>query len=152
MMQENLKNVSNTIAEDIRKNGIMWVSSNAIPTDICDKNVWSNKYKEWNKLCTNSWNKYYLAKENPLTGDYIITTSSECSWITDHCVIASWIKDPLTNSYVSVKELNFYLSKDYVPKVTINIVMQPAVAKWVKLDLIKESKLIFQTTISERPF
>jgi hypothetical protein len=61
-------------------------------------------------------------------------------------------KWPLTNSFVSVKELNFYYSKDYIPKVTMNIVIQPAMKKWVKSNLIEESELIFQTTVSERPF
>lgn len=150
MMQENLKNVSSKIAEDVRKNWILWVSSSTI--DVCDFVVWSNNYKEWDELCIKWWNKYYLAKENPLSWEFLRVSSSDCSWIKDHCVIAKWINEPLTNSYVSVKEFNFYLSKDYIPKVTFNIVLQPSIKKWVKIDLIKESKLVFQTTISERPF
>ena len=150
MMQENLKNVSNKIAEDIRKDWILWVSSTAI--DICDFNVASNNYKVWDELCIKSWNKYYLAKENPLTWEYLRTTSLNCSQINDHCVIAKWINEPLTNSFVSIKDLDFYLSKDYIPKLTMNIVLQPSVRKGVKVELIEESKLIFQTTISERPF
>lgn len=150
MLQENLKNVSNTIAEDIRKNGIKWVSLSS--TDVCDFNVWSNNYKVWSKLCTKSLNNYYLAKENPATWEFIRTSSVNCSAIVDNCVIVKWLNLPLTNSYISIKELNFYLSKDNIPKVTINIVAQPSVKKWVKSELIKESKIIFQTTISERPF
>lgn len=150
MMQENLKNVSNTIAEDIRKNGIMWVSESS--NEDCNSIMDSNNYKNWDKLCIKWWNKYYLAKEDLLSWDYIRTDSLNCSAITDHCVIAKWINTPLTNSYVSIKELNFYLSNDFIPKLTMNIVLNPAAQKWVKSDLIKESKLIFQTTISERPF
>ena len=150
MMQENLKNVSNTIVEDIRKNWIIWVSSSVI--DTCDFTVWSNNYKSWDKLCTKPTTKYYLAKENNITWEYLRVTSLECSWIDDHCVIAKWVNEPLTNSYVSVKSLDFHLSVDYIPKVTINIVMQPATRKWVKADLIKSSTISFQTTVSERPF
>jgi len=150
MMQENLKNVSNQIAEDIRKEAILWVSSSKI--DACNFSVWSNNYKQWDKLCIIWWNNYYLAKKNSINWEYLRVSSDDCSWIKDHCVIAKWIKEPLTNSYVSVKELNFYLSKDYIPKVTMNIVLQPSIKKWVKQDLIKGSKLIFQTTVSERPF
>ena len=95
---------------------------------------------------------FYLAKQNPTTWEYIRVDNSECEGIADRCVIAKSITEPLTNSYVSIKDLDFYLSKDYVPKLTMNIVLQPSVKKWVKVDLIKESKLIFQTTISERPF
>lgn len=150
MMQENLKNVSNKISEDIRKQGIEWVSSDKI--DACDFSVWSNNYKQGDKLCIKWWNIYYLAKQNPLSWEFLRVASSDCSWIEDHCVIAKWINEPLTNSYVSIKELSFYLSKDYIPKVTVNIVAQPSIKKWVKQELIKESKLIFQTTVSERPF
>ena len=150
MMQENLKNVSNTISEDIMKNWILWVSASSI--DDCNFNMGTNNYKYWDKLCTKSANKYYLAKENPITWEFLRTDSLNCLWINDHCVIAKWINEPLTNSYVSIKELKFYLSKDFIPKLTMNIVLQPSTKKWVKPDLIKESKLIFQTTISERPF
>ena len=150
MMQENLKHVSNIIAEDVRKNWIVWVSSSTI--DECNLSVGLNNYKSWDKLCTKSTTKYYLAKENLTTWEYLRVDSSNCSSITDHCVIARWIKEPLTNSYVSVKDLKFYVSKDYIPKVTISIVVQPAIKKWVKADLIKSSKITFQTTISERPF
>lgn len=150
MMQENIKSVSNSISEDVMKNWIIWVSSSSI--DECDFNLDSSNYKSGDKLCTKSWNKYYLAKENPLSWELLRTDSSNCSWINDHCVIAKWINEPLTNSYVSVKELQFYLSKDAIPKVTLNLVLQPATNRWVKPNLIKETKLVFQTTISERPF
>jgi hypothetical protein len=149
-MQENLKNVSSRIAEDIRKGWIIWVSNDA--TDECDFSVDTNNYKVGNKLCTKSWNKYYLAKLNQMNWEYIRVDSSECSELTDTCVIAQWLTEPLTNSYVSVKDLKFSLSKDFIPKVTINIILQPSVQKWVKSNLIEDSKLIFQTTISERPF
>lgn len=150
MMQENVKNVVEKIAEDVRKNGIDWVSSSV--TDTCSQLVWTNGYKLGDKLCTSAWNKYYLAKLEPSTGEYLRTTNSNCSNIKDRCVIAIWLTEPLTNSYVSIKNLSFSLSNDYIPKVTINIVMQPSVWKGIKPELIKESKLIFQTTISERPF
>ncbi len=150
IMQENLKNVSTKISEDIKKEWIVWISSDTI--DNCDFIMWSNNYKVWDKLCTNSWNKYYLSKKHIISGEYLRVSPSECTWINDNCAIAMWPNEPLTNSYVSIKELKFYLSSDYVPKLTMNIVLQPSIKKWVKPDLIKESKIIFQTTISERPF
>lgn len=150
MMYENIKNLSTKISEDIKKNWINWTSFWA---DTCsfDTESSSNKYIEWDKLCTNSDNKYYLAKQN-LSWEYTIVSSSDCSWMNDHCVIAMWPDAPLTNSYVSVKNLRFYLSNDAIPKVTMNITLQPAIKKWVKSELIKENKIIFQTTISERQF
>lgn len=150
IMQENLKHVSNLIAEDIRKNWIIWVSWNT--TDTCNFDIWSNKYKIWDKLCLKSLKNYYLAKKDTVSWEYIRTNSLNCSWINDNCTIVNWISEPLTNSYISIKELKFYLSKEEIPKVTINIVAQPSVKKGVKQELIKENKIIFQTTISERIF
>ncbi len=150
IMQENLKNVSNTISEDIIANWISGVSFGSI--DDCDFSLWSNLYKYGDKLCTKSWNHYYLAKKNPVNWDFVRVENSECSNLDDHCFIVKAIDKPLTNSYVSVKELNFYLSKDYIPKVTMNIVLHPSTNKWVRLDLIKSSNITFQTTITERPF
>ena len=149
ILQENIKNVTNKIAEDVRKEGIDGVS--ASKTDDYNFNLGSNKYKNWSALRTISWNKYYLAKEDPGNG-YIRVESSDCSSLDDHCVIYNLGKWPLTNSFVTVKSLDFYVSNDPIPKVTMNIVMQPSIKKWVKTNLIKESKVIFQTTISERPF
>ncbi len=153
MMQENIKNVTNTIAEDVRKNGIKWVAPTGDPS--CIYSLFPENYKTGTKLCTKSLNEYYLAFENTTNPwNYIRATdiANQCSWIDKHCVIYSLGKWPLTNSFVSVKELNFYYSKDYIPKVTMNIVIQPAMKKWVKSNLIEESELIFQTTVSERPF
>lgn len=152
VMQENLKNVVSVLSEDIRKDWIKWVSIN--PNDDCnfDKTTNSN-YKIWDKLCSKSNNIYYLAKKDIVLWKYIrVSDSSECNKLTDNCVIAMWPEEPLTNSYVSIKELKFYLSDDLVPKVTVNIVLQPSANKWVKPDMIKESNIIFQTTISERLF
>ena len=150
MLQENVKNVTNTIAEDIRKNWIVWVSSSS--TDNCDFNISSNKYKEWNKLCLKSWNEYYLSKKDSVSWIYGRVNSSECTSLDSDCRISKWLSSHLTNSFVSVKDIKFYLSNDSIPKVTINIVMHPSAKKGISSDLIKESKLIFQTTITERPF
>ena len=56
------------------------------------------------------------------------------------------------STLVSVKDLQFYVSSENVNKATIKIIMQPTIKAWVKPDLIKNNKIIFQTTISERPF
>lgn len=150
IMQENAKNISSRISEDIRKNWILWVSWDSI--DDCNFDMWWDNYKHWDKLCTKSWNIYYLAKFDQITWSYLRVNSSQCWGLEDQCIIAQWIDKPLTNSYVTVRSIEFSLSKDYTPKVTMNIVLQPTMKKWVKIDLIKNSILNFQTTVSERPF
>lgn len=149
-MQENIKNVIETISEDVRKNWITWVSNSLINDCDFSFDIWS-LYKKWNKLCTWISNKYYLAKDIVWGGYARVDNIWDCDEMSENCkIVKNW--DPLTNSFVTIKSLNFYISKDYVPKVTINIIMQPSAKKWVKSNLIKENKIVFQTTISTRSY
>lgn len=155
-MQKNIKNVVETIAEDVRKNWIAWVA-NWINT--CVMPTW-NIYSSWSKLCTWTWilwNTYFLAKKSDivLSWSYIIADNSDCQDLNSICSIA--IKDPLSseisplsNSSVSFSDLSFYVSNSYLPKVTIVFKARPSFRKWVKSNLIKDSNIFFQTTISER--
>jgi type II secretory pathway pseudopilin PulG len=150
-MHENLKSVITEIWEDIIKN---WISGVSLLPVLDDCNLKStDNYKKGTKLCLNSWNEYYLAtKENWV---YFRVEENSCSGIQDQCYIVkrSWENiSPLTNSLVSIKDLEFFTSSQYINKVTIKIILQPTSKAWVKPNLIAESKLIFQTTISERPF
>ncbi len=145
-MHENIKSVVTDISEDVIKNWIKWVSFDIL--DSCDF-VSTTNYKIWNKLCTKTSN-YYLAKED--LWNYIrIDDPNYCKLVSSQCyIVKDW--SPLTNSLVTIRELKFYISSLYVPKVTVNIVIQPTTKAWVKPNLIEKNKIIFQTTISERPF
>lgn len=150
LIQENIKTITETIAEDIRQN---WIN-------ICE--IWENCHKfDSSSLYVKSdslyiWqNHYYLAKFDENTNDYIkVWNPVDCSNISDNCVIIrqnpiNW-KDRLCNSWVQFSDLNFYISRDYEPKVTINFSILPASWKWIKSTLIKNNKIIFQTTLWER--
>ncbi len=157
-MQENIKNAVETIAEDIRKNGIVWVSDSVGWTCILPSGT--DAYIEWSKLCT--WeNDYILSLSDPSLAPTIPIVRSENSACVDPttdmplgCTLFqnNTISAPLTNSFVSFREITFRISgnQSNENKATINFVMQPSVRKWVRSDLIKNSKLIFQTTLSER--
>ena len=147
--QENVKNMIEIISEDIRQNKIKWVSSDLTTTCSLQDD---KKYKKWTKLCISD-NTYYLAKDVSWTWVWVSDIKSDCSDITSHCVLVRnhlWEISPLTNSFVSFRDLKFYVSKENIPKITLNFIIQPSSKKWVKIDLIKNSKMIFQTTISER--
>jgi hypothetical protein len=145
-MHENLKSVITEIWEDIIKNWISGVSESSL--DECSFNL-TNNYKKGTKLCLKSWNEYYLAKKE--WDAYTRVENSHCSDIQDQCfLVKNW--NPLTNSLVSIKDLEFFISSQNVNKVTIKMVLQPTLKTGVKPNLIADSKLIFQTTISERPF
>ncbi len=149
VMQENIKNAVETIAEDVRKNGIGWVSNTNTDWN-CTAGSLSG-----NKLCISDGLDWYTLKKIDAFGNLVRVNgpdmSAQCSDIQTHCVLYKW-DSPLTNSFVSFRELNFSISwdDDNQKKVTINFVLQPAIKKWVRSDLIKNSKLVFQTTISER--
>jgi len=145
-MQENIKNAVETIAEDVRKYGISGISTT--PGWSCLMPT-SSIYVEWNKLCTNL-NEYTLKKDDG-TGNMLRALNADCSDIKDHCVLYK-NNSPLTNSTVSFRSLDFIVSgnDDNENKVTINFMVQPAVKRGVRSDLIKNTKLIFQTTVSER--
>ncbi len=57
---------------------------------------------------------------------------------------------PLTNSYVAIEKLDFYLTNDTIPKVTVIMTVRPALGKWLASNLLKASTIQVQTTISER--
>ena len=150
-MHENTKSVISEISEDVIKNSILWVSQNIL--DSCSFSTSSN-YKSWNKLCI--WtNDYYLAKED-LWVYTRIDDLTYCEELESQCFIVkksiSSDPSPLTNSLVTIKKLEFKVSNSYIPKVTINIILQPTIKSGVKPNLIEQNKLIFQTTISSRPF
>ena len=151
-MQENIKSVFETISEDVRKNWINWVANDSRPNDsYCNTESWSlwNFYFTWSKLC--AWlNEYYLAEEDSILG-LLRKSPSYCSSFTANCMIVK-NKMPLTNSFVSVKNLEFRYSNDSIPKVTILATFQPSVKKWVKSSLIKNNIINVETTISSRSF
>ncbi len=149
-MRQNIKSLVEDIAEEVRKNEIKWVKKE---TDLPSWNYkFSNIY--WNKL--KLVKKRFIDEVNNI--EYKIEKSESslsCSDIKNICTIykyKNWSKIwPLTNSKISFTNFKFIVSwKDAVPKVRINFTARAAIKNWLRPDLIKNSKLIFQTTISER--
>lgn len=151
-MQENIKNIVETIAEDVRTKSISWLNSQI--NWSCDLSWWS--YLTWSKLCI--WgNNYYLARFNNTTWVYNrIIDFSDCDIWKESCVLVK--KDvngdinPLSNSWVEFRNINFSVVnlENKEKKLILNFVMQPSTKKWIKMWLIKDNKIIFQTTFSQR--
>lgn len=147
-MHENTKNIITDISEWIINNWIMWVSDSYI--DSCNKNLWSQNYKLWNKLCLNSWEEYYLAKKDN-SWNFVRVSNSDCEDIADQCyIVKNWI--PITNSLVAIKNLSFFATDNLAEKVTLSIVLQPTTKSWVKPTQIENNTFTFQTTLNSRPF
>lgn len=149
LMQENIKNIVETISEDVRKN---WI--NICETGLTCHNFPADKlYISWNDLYV--WNNhYYLAKKDLISSEYIkVSDLSNCSTIKDNCSMIrefAWNKDLISNSWVQFSDLKFSISRDFQPKVTVNFTILPATGKWIKTNLIESNKIIFETTVSER--
>ncbi len=151
-MQENIKNIVETIAEDVRTKSIFWLNSQI--NWSCDLSWWN--YLTWSKLCI--WgNNYYLARFNNTTWVYNrIIDFSDCDIWKESCVLVK--KDvngdinPLSNSWVEFRNINFSVInlENKEKKLILNFVMQPSTKKWIKMWLIKDNKIIFQTTFSQR--
>ncbi len=147
-MQENIKNIVELIAEDVRKNWINWVNSNIIIWDCSFSD--SDIYTVWTKLCV--WgNSYYIAKDVWWVWNRV-WDYSECDWKTQCFLVRNdgTSVTQLSNSWVDFKDLSFSVSKDWMRKVTINFIIEPSMLKWIKQNLVKENKIVFQTTISGR--
>jgi len=156
VMQENVKNSFEDIAESVRKNDI---------TDVTDIWVSCGGFSEWSgtKLCI--WNdgntqvEYYLANWDPVSSSWIgISDISMCSdYDEDKDSICRLVKNevgfdaiPLTNNLVAFESLEFVLKNEDVPRVTIKATVRPSYRSWVSPQIIENNILYLQSTLSER--
>lgn len=153
-MQENTKHIVETIAEDVRKNWIIWVQTSKI-WDNCEFSS-VQKHKKWTKICIWNWTMYYIAKKDWNIWSRVFDYQNDCLKDGENCTLVKndWSNIfPLSNSWVEFEDLYFTVSwnKD-LPLVNINFVLKPSLFKWVKPSLVKENKINFQTTVSWRLF
>ena len=166
-LQENIKNVVENIAEDIRKSGIDWIrnfgdssykmvdiSNKLIPAEIFPSIV---IYPAWSTYLTGSTlftagSEYVLGTG---TGTFLpVSDIADCTGIQKLCRILkrdAWGSFyPLTNSFVSFENLSFVVTNSDVPRVTLNMTARPSYNKWLSPIVIANSTMHIQTTISER--
>jgi hypothetical protein len=141
VLQENSKNIIETISEDLRKNDIRTCSDWIIKWCLGDNTIMT-----WSELWI--WNNhYYVAKKNDTLWEYIkVDNLPECTQI--QCfILKNW--QILSNSFVTIYNLEFTIINEHIPKIQINILIKPTLWKWVNTNLIKNSELNLQTTLSE---
>lgn len=149
LLQENIKNVVEDIAENVRKNGIEWVRWFGDPS--CSMINSTDTYLSGSTLCTN-WKEYVLGTG---TGTFLpVSDIATCAWIDSLCRIlkkdAGWDFFPLTNSFVNFENISFVITNHYVPKIMINITARPSYNKGISPSVIENNVIHIQTTISER--
>ena len=165
-VQQNIKNIVETIAEDVRTNWIYWISQVKWASD-CNLDEGTSFYRIGTKLCTKNSedlsnpNTYYLATcdDNNENCSRVENVKDNCedkidawTWIRtiNNCTfIRNW--KPLSNSIVKITDLQFLVNtKADEKKVTVKFTVKPRLKKWVWVNLIENSKVNFQTTISEK--
>ena len=147
-VQENIKNLTETISEDLRNNTISGVKKSIIDNYELSDN---SNMKNWNLL--EIWtNKYYLSNSYE-AGNYSRVEFDEiesvCTDLNNNCFLVK-NNSRLTNSWVWFEKLNFTIMWEEKRKLVINFTMRPATKKGISANLIKNSKFVFQTTLSER--
>ncbi len=147
-IQNNISSIINAIEEDIAENGIVWVSEDLL--DKCSLNFsWS--FKVWAKFCT-SKNQYFIAKSISWDWVRVSDLSKDCSDETCFFVKKDdkWLIFPITDDNIKFDDLNFYVSKDYINKLTINFTMRVSSWWFISDDLSEDGGVVFQTTLSEK--
>lgn len=157
VLQSNIKVVVEHITQDIKDNGINFTSWNYSIN-------WWKMYAIEDDILHVGDNKYYLATKT--SWGWIKVDSSDfadtCWDISGNPVLdvkdknCSLVKNtptdivPLSNSWVSFKNVYFHVSQDYIPKVTMNFDMHIAYGKGIKTALVESSSINIQSTISEK--
>lgn len=152
MMQENIKNAFEEIAEWVRKEGIIgvrdfWVGS---CTTFKDSNT---IIQTWSTVCSGSseFTLWYFDGTQYKPVNNILTY---CGDKTHVCYIIKkqigWNYQPLTNSFMSFEDLEFILSNSTLPMLTLKIQARPAIKKWLSAEMLELSRFVLQTTFSER--
>ncbi len=146
----NTNKIVDLISKDIKQNWIQWISDNILSN--CEQEI-SEKYKSWDKLCT--WkNEYFIAKKVSWTRVRMIDIKKDCRDKEQQCFLVKksgkWTISEITDDTITFENFKIYYSKDYINKITINFTMKINEGKLFSPELIEESKLVFQTTISEK--
>ena len=146
-LQENVKVVVEKISEDVRVNGIEGVADSTGVS--CGYGV--NMYTQWDKFCTRI-SQYYVVKDSGVWFTRV-DPRTECQGLEDVCKIA-WNSpnQHITNSSVSVINLQFFTSNFEVPKVTMLLTLRPTLKNWARSSLIGESEVTVQTTFTDRQY
>ncbi|MDA9129456.1 type II secretion system GspH family protein [Candidatus Gracilibacteria bacterium] len=164
VMQENIKNVMEDIAEGVRKENISGIQSslssdcNLLPSPTTSTSI----IKEGDIFCTNT-HKYTLGTKLD-DGSFVPVSSidTNCGYddanpstVINQCYLIKVSLSggdyyPLTNSFVTFEDIEFIISNTSMKKLTVNFTIRPAIGKGLASNLVRQNAIQVQTTISER--
>ncbi len=152
VMQENIKNVVEDIAENVRRNGITWVRSFAMTCQSPDLLWWVISA---DGLCV--WTSEYTIgyfDEIMNLWTRVGSVSTDCSDVNSACHIIkkdiSWDYYPLSNSFIHFENIHFIITNTKIPRLSIILTARPSYTKWLAPDIVKNNIMHIQTTLSER--
>ncbi len=152
IMQENIKNVVEDIAEWVRKSGLSWV----LPDGGIDACSWSWAWLVGTKLCLNNGTQYSIWYIDSWIGSWVRSTdiNGDCWDIKSSCHVlkkdTAWWYYPLSNSFIHFEDISFVIVNSEVPKLLLNITVRPSSYKSLPSAIVKNNKVHIQTTFSER--
>lgn len=143
IMQENTKNIVESLASEVRNN---WINYTYFSPSSID-------YVNWDKILPilNSW-EYCMMTNKTFCDSNCLTNPKWCFlWKlnTDISLNTDFVEISNLKFYISWKNANNITSADKQWKVTVVFDIKIAEQKWIPLTLIDATKMHIQTTISE---
>lgn len=168
-MQENVKNVFENIAESVRSQHIIEAAdANCASPDPIDPLKMTESLVPGGKLCIRNTllnqTEYFIGHK--LWNNWVrVTNIDECAEFTKASLnweaenddnICRVLKNdgtrifPLTNNFVAIESLDFFVNNDKIPKVYMRMILRPAARKWLAVNILDNNRMYVQTSISER--
>lgn len=145
ILQENARNITETIARDVREKWIDFGYYNNFTGNI--------NYSSGNTILAVKWEKRYCLMKNNSSCDL----SCYENWLNCHLWVLDWNR--ISDETVKVDNLRFYISwswnnsitnTDNEAKVTLVFDLSIMPGKGIRPELAEETKMKIQTTISEK--
>ena len=155
LMQENIKNVTEDISENLRLSSLADVIADGSNAS-CAVTAFTGT---GTKLCLKSWVEYTIGYFDESLNKWTKQNNiSECRDITkSNCHIikadGSSITDdyyPLSNSFTHFENMSFEITNQEIPKVSIHMTVRPSAKKWLAVEIVENGITHIQTTLSER--
>lgn len=153
VMQENIKNVTQDISENIRLHGLSGVLADGW-IDSCGWFLWATLV--WTKLCLHGGIEYSIWRFISSTWSWErVNNIWDCWDITVNCHVIKRdnpMQDyyPLTNSFSHFENISFIITNPDIPKLSLHMSVRPSIQKWLSSDIVMKSLTHVQTTISQR--
>lgn len=158
VLQQNTKNITEDIAQMLREYGIHDVSENSVVDCSTAGFAWSvDDTKSGNKLCIWWAIEYFVAQKDMSDNWYRVWDMSRCKdvqyIVRNPCRVVRK-KDgkiaPITNNKVNISELLFTVANKSIPRVSLQIKMNPSYREGINSHIVQDTDFFFQTSLSER--